>query len=113
VKFYHGTSVDRWEKIKKSGFLWGYRVHNGKKTLSYRYTYLTPHLEVARKYGDIVLEVEYEPTGKYGIDNYGFNPPPGEEVWQFSVFVKIPICFVKVIVNNKEELKAQEEKQSD
>lgn len=89
--FYHGTKNEIWGRIKKEGVLWG--VH------SYRYTYLSPYKEVAEVYGDILLEVEYNPVGidGNGIDNYGFNPPPGESCWQFSVFIPIHISKVKQI----------------
>lgn len=87
--FYHGTKKENWRKIKKKKILWG--IH------SYRYTYLTPDIEIAKNYISIILEVEYTPTGIKGIDNYGFNPPPGEYCWQFSVFKPIPLKYVKRI----------------
>lgn len=101
MKFYHGTSFKNWGKIKTEGVLWGYRIHNGIPTLDYRYTYLTPDIEIAKKYGnnEILLEVEYNPVGpnpnKKAIDNYGFNPPPGQTCWQFSVFISIDLKYVK------------------
>ena len=104
MKFYHGTTEDNWNKIKEEGILYGgYTFHktNGKE--GYRYTYLTPDIEMAKKYGNILLEVEYNPIGvgnlinSKTIDNYGLNPPPGEECWQFSVFIPINIDKVKVI----------------
>ena len=88
--FYHGTSEENWKKIQREGILFG-------QGLSYRFTYLTPLIEMARSYGNIVLEVEYEPVGVgSGIDNYGFNPPEGMICWQFSVFVPIPLSNVRV-----------------
>ena len=90
--FYHGTSEEAWGKIQKEGVLWG--VH------SYRYTYLTPDINIARGFANgVLLEVEYEPAGVdgRGIDNYGFNPPEGMICWQFSVFIPIPISNVKRI----------------
>ena len=50
---------------------------------------------MAKKYGDTVIEVEYTPGSRK--DNYGFNPPPGQECWQFSVFEPIELDGVKVI----------------
>ena len=99
MTFYHGTSEERWALIQKDGYLWGYRVHNGEPTLGYRYTYLTPDIDIAKKYGDVMLEVEYEPVGINGeaIDNYGFDPPKGMTCWQFSVFVPISLNKVKKI----------------
>ena len=97
--FFHGTTVEAWAAIQAEGVLWGgetWLKTGGKE--GYRYTYLSPHLEVAQAIGDgTVLKVEYEPVGvgvKVGgqaIDNYGFDPPPGETCWQFSVFVPIPV----------------------
>lgn len=88
--FYHGTSKKAWDKIQEEGMLWG--IH------SYRYTYLTPDIEMAKEYGDVVLEVTYDPKGVgSGVDNYGFDPPEGMICWQFSVFIPIDICNVKRI----------------
>ena len=97
--FYHGTSSENWERIKKEGILFGgntYHKSNGK--CGYRHTCLSPFKEVAKLYGNILLEVNYKPVGVGNInndgikaDNYGFNPPEGMECWQFSVFVPISI----------------------
>ena len=100
MKFYHGTSMESWKAIKKEGVLWGgctYHKTGGKGC--YRYTYLSPHREVALAYAKpVLLEVEYEPVGVGSkIDNYGFDPPPGETCWQFSVFVPIPLKQVRRI----------------
>jgi hypothetical protein len=101
--FYHGTTKKNWKKIQEEDVLWGYSIYNdenGKSYQSRRYTYLTPDLEVAEKFGDgIILEIEYEPVGVDGTvtDNYGFDPPPGEHCWQFSVFVPISLEKVKRI----------------
>ncbi len=100
MKFYHGTSRDNWKKIQKEGVLWGgdtYHKTGGKQ--GYRYTYLTPEREVALAINsEVLLEVGYSPVGVNGkgVDNYGFNPPPGQTCWQFSVFIPIPIKDVKV-----------------
>ena len=98
VKFYHGTTEENWKKIQEEGVLWGI----GR---SYRYTYLTPDLEVAKQQGskEVILEVDYDPVGVGNfidgetIDNYGFDPPSGQHCWQFSVFVPIPIEKVRVL----------------
>lgn len=109
MKFYHGTTFDKWELIKKEGVLWGYNTYknpDGSEYKGYRYTYLTPHIQIAKKFGDIILEVEYEPVGinGKGIDNYCFDHQiPKEELekgatcWQFSVFVPISIENIKKI----------------
>ena len=107
--FYHGTNSGSWKKIQDEGVLWGgYVFHDSGGKDGYRYTYLTPEIPLAVSMaagaGDILLEVEYEPHG-VGVkdyhggpfDNYGFNPPPGQTCWQFSVFKPISIRDVKKI----------------
>lgn len=86
MKFYHGTSEENWEAIKKEGVLFG-------KHESYRYTYLTPNRETAERYGDVVLEVEYEPRCDCCDDNYI------EYCSQFSVFVPIALVKIKRLLN--------------
>jgi hypothetical protein len=103
MKFYHGTSKEKWNAIQKEGVLWGYNTYSnpdGTTYRGYRYTYLTPEIDVAKKHGDTILEIEYEPVGVdgRGIDNYGFNPPENETCWQFSVFVPIGLNNIKRIV---------------
>jgi hypothetical protein len=78
--------------IQAEGVLWGV-------TSSYRYTYLSPSKEIHKSYGSVLLEIQYEPVGinGMGIDNYGFNSPPGMVCWQFSVFIPISIADVRRI----------------
>lgn len=108
--FYHGTSEDKWKLIQEEGVLWGYNIYkdeNGNPYRSYRYTYLTPDIEIAKNFGDIILEVEYEPVGVDGTatDNYCFEYEiPKEELekgaycWQFSVFIPIELNKIKRII---------------
>ena len=104
MTFYHGTTEENWEKIQKEGVLWGYNTYldkNGKPYRSYRYTYMSPDIDVAKGFGDgVILEVEYEPVGVdgRGIDNYCFehNIPKkhrdeGAYCWQFSGFIPISL----------------------
>ena len=69
IPFYHGTTEEAWEKIQTEGVLWGVGD-------SYRYTYLTPEIEVARTigHGKVILKVQYKPTGIKGVGTYGFDP---------------------------------------
>jgi hypothetical protein len=96
MKFYHRTKLKTWEKIQKEGILFGVHEH-------YRYTYLSPDKKIHKSFGPVLLEVEYTPIGNEVLvngkvqDNYGFDPPPGQICWQFSVFIPIPLCKVKVI----------------
>ena len=101
--FYHGTSEEAWEKIQAEGVLFGKPWEKYDKPLSdairrNRSTYLSPVVEVSVRFGPVLLQVEYEPQGVgSGVDNYGFHPPPGEECWQMTVFVPIPLSRVKRI----------------
>ncbi len=110
-RWYHGTTPENWAKIQAEGVLWGWPCPRCVSSIcgdctqprspecqDRRYTYLTPDLDVALTMGGpVVLEVDYEPVGPgTGVDNYGFNPPPGEHCWQFSVFVPIPLDQVTV-----------------
>lgn len=95
---YHGTSHEKWNKIQDEGVLWGGDIwHKTGGKEGYRYTYLTPEREIAENFGDVLLEVDYKPTGIAGVDNYGFDPPPGQVCWQFSVFVPIPLGKIKMV----------------
>lgn len=101
IKFYHGTKPCKWDQIQSEGVLWG--IPTPLPGVEYpdgvrRYTYLTPLISMAGKYGDVLLEVDYDPVGVgSGIDNYGFNPPEGKFCWQFSVFIPIPLTCVRKI----------------
>lgn len=85
--FYHRTKKEVWCKIQKEGILFG--VHESR-----RYTYLAPDTDIHSSFGDVLLEVEYEPKGP-PHDNYGFNPPKGLVCTQFSVFEPIPVSQVR------------------
>lgn len=101
--FYHSTAPERWEAIKKEGVLWGIHgwgewseKNKKKEKCTYRYTYLSPR-PLLTGYGSVILKVKFTPKledqGK--VHNYGFDPPPGEECWQFSVFEPIPLSQVR------------------
>jgi hypothetical protein len=107
MKFYHRTNRRAWKKIQKEGILFGRHIAWSKDKIyheaSYRYTYLSPFKEIHKSFGPVLLEVEYTPVGnKIKVngkvqDNYGFDPPPGLCCWQFSVFIPIPLCKVKIV----------------
>lgn len=83
--FFHGTSI---EKIKAEGILYGrrYVLNNDgsiKKEVD-RCTYLTPDLEEAKHYGEVVLQVEYDP---YSSKHNNYNP----DSWQMRVYEPITI----------------------
>ena len=94
--FYHGTSKENWEQIQKDGELFGYDriLSNDRKTVlqEFRKTYLAVDREEAECYGDVVLEVEYDPYRKDTQCN-SFN----KDCWQLRVYEPIPINKIKRI----------------
>ena len=96
MKFYHGTSEENWNQIQKDGCLFGYdRIFsNDRKTVlqEFRKTYLAAERVDAEKYGDVILEVEYDPY-REGAQCNSFC----EGCWQIRVYEPIPIENVKRI----------------
>lgn len=96
--FYHGTSKENWEQIKQEGVLWGKRCvvdKNGKVLKEFnpdRCTYLTPDKEEAEQYGDVVLQVEYDP---YTSTHNNYN----ERSWQMRVYEPIALSNIKLVEN--------------
>lgn len=94
--FYHGTTEEAWEQIKKDGELFGYDriLSNDRKTVlqEFRKTYLAVDREEAECYGAVVLEVEYDPYRKDAQCN-SFN----KDCWQLRVYEPIPINKIKRI----------------
>lgn len=93
--FYHGTLQENWEVIQQEGFLYGRRYvtdSNGKivKEVS-RCTYLATDLEEAKCYGDVVLQVEYDPFKHKKENNYI------DGCWQLRVYEPIPLSQIKVL----------------
>ena len=97
--FLHRTTEVAWEEIQTEGVLWGKPTQISTAGSSpwregcRRYTYLSPD-DMGSSYGPVLLEAEYSPTGP-PQDNYGFDPPPGQVCWQFSVFGPVPLDQVK------------------
>lgn len=92
MKFYHGTSKENWEAIQKEGILYGRRyVLNNDGSVNHevdRCTYLAVDEEEAKCYGEIVLEVEYDPfQSKH--NNYK------EGCWQVRVYEPISLNQIK------------------
>ena len=98
--FYHGTSQESWKTIQQEGFLYGRRYiidSNGKiiKEVS-RCTYLATDLEEAKHYGEVVLQVEYDPKSSKH-NNYI------DGCWQLRVYEPIPLSQIKPLNVRKEE----------
>lgn len=89
--FYHGTSKENWNAIQKEGILYGRRfITDNKGNITKevdRCTYLAVDLEEAKCYGDVVLQVEYNPLNSKH-NNYK------EGCWQVRVYEPIPLSNV-------------------
>ena len=83
--FYHGTTKENYQKILKEGILWGVRNYYS------RCTYLTKDLLEAKTYGEIILEVEYDPAINEKYNNYC------QDCWQFRVYEPISIENIRIL----------------
>lgn len=83
MKFYHWTTKENREKIKAE---WKLRwVRECECFSPSRCTYLAVDKNEAKHYGEIVLEVEYNPIEHREENNYQ------EWCWQVRVYEPIPI----------------------
>ena len=93
--FYHGTSRDNWKKIQQEGVLYGRRYitdENGRRIKEVdRCTYLAVDLDEAKCYGDIILQVEYDPFKHNSKNTYI------EGCWQVRVYEPILLQDIKQI----------------
>lgn len=78
--FYHGTSEKNWKKIQESCQLFDGHT-----------TYLAIEKTEAECYGDVLLEVEYNPFEHPNMNNYS------KDCWQFRVYEPIELNNVKRI----------------
>ena len=85
MNFYHSTTIEKWNEIKKEGVLFGVR------NCGSRCTYLTTDIEEAKQYGEILLKVEYDPFVNKKENNYI------DGCWQLRVYEPILIKNVKII----------------
>jgi len=109
MKLYHGTSKENWEKIKQEGVLLGIRFlcdddearHGWKPPQEipkrFRMTYFSEDIHAAWSYGQygngVVLEIDYEPTGKRRID---YKTP-------CSYVIRVPIPLEQITVHEKQK----------
>lgn len=109
MKYYHGTNKQGWEDIKKEKQLLGYprKAYSQKLTKSdSRITCLTPDINEAKCYGNIILEVEYMPIGKINkniVDNFCFEGiiSKYEHIWELKVLVPIHIDQIKKLTKKE------------
>ena len=89
MKFYHGTDKEGLEETKKQGYLLHKRVIlNDDGTVCEMFnpspcTYLATDLAEAKQYGDVILEVEYDPFKNPKMNNYQ------KDAWQLRVYEPI------------------------
>lgn len=82
--YYHGTTEENWKKIQAEGVLFGVR-----EFAKSRCTYLTTDIDEAKQYGEILLQVEYDPSEHSDMNNYI------EDCWQCRVYEPIPMYKIK------------------
>jgi hypothetical protein len=80
--FYHGTNKHGWNETLKQGYLLHKRATKMFPNMS-PCIYLATNIEEAKQYGDIILEVEYNPMVNPSKNNY---QPDG---WQLRVYEPI------------------------
>ena len=88
MKWYHGTNKKAWELIKKEKMLFGF---DRFKHDAQRKTYLATDIEEAKCYGDVLLEVEYNPSIHPTMNNYV------PDCWQIRVYEPIQIKDIKCL----------------
>lgn len=119
MKYYHGTNKECWKDIKKEKQLLGHpRKAAGLKIgkSNNRYTCLTPDINEAKCYGNIILEVEYMPIGKMNKDivdgfYFGKTIDSFQEIWELKVFVPIHINQIRKLTKKEVgDIKFNEEK---
>lgn len=91
MKFYHGTTKDNFEKIISEGILFGRISNPSEKYHPARCTYLAVDKEEAKYYGEIILEVDYDPYKHPKMNNYI------EGCWQIRVYEPISLDKIKQI----------------
>ena len=96
--FYHRTTLKNWNKIQEEGILFGRLSNPDNKYHPSRCTYLTIDINEAKCYGEIILEVEYNPFLHPKMNNYI------DGCWQLRVYEPIEIKFIK---NLKEKISAK------
>ena len=97
MTFYHGTTAENWKLIQNEGVLYGRRYIIGNdgtiiKEVD-RCTYLATDVDEAKCYGDVVLQVQYDPFKNKKKNNYI------EGCWQVRVYEPIPLENVKVLIH--------------
>lgn len=85
--FYHATSKENWEKIKKENILFG--VRNAPS----RCTYLSTTIKDCEQYGEVILKVLYDPNLHKDENNWC------EDCWQIRVYEPIELNDIEIVKN--------------
>lgn len=99
MMFYHGTSSEKWMEIQTEGFLLG------KRSSGCRVTWLCTKRRYAEKYGNIILEVNYNPDYPNKVDEKGIPVHNyfDEHCWQLRVYEPIPLNQINRVIVKEEE----------
>ena len=90
MKFYHGTSEDNWNKIQEEGILFGKR-----ELAKSRCTYLTTNINEAKQYGEVLLQVDYDPSEHPDMNNYC------DGCWQCRVYEPIALTSITELLRKE------------
>lgn len=82
--FYHGLTKEKWQQTIKQGYL----LHNRNTS---PVVYLATTKEEALCYGEVLLEVKYNPHKNPNENNYH------KDCWQFRVYEPIELKNVKEV----------------
>ena len=91
MKFYHGLSKEKWKKTAKQGYLLYDRTSKEYPNAS-PLVYLALDKKEARMYGEVLLEVDYDPYINPEYNNYI------KGCWQFRVYEPILLIKIKQII---------------
>jgi hypothetical protein len=90
LTFYHGLSKEKWLKTIEKGYL----LHD-RKSKEYpnasSVVYLTTTKKEAMCYGEVLLEVKYNPFKNPKLNNYQ------NDCWQLRVYEQIELSNIKKI----------------
>lgn len=89
IRFWHGMSEESWKQTKEQGFLLHARATKESPNMS-PCTYLAVNRAEAEQYGEVVVEVIYDPLKNSDMNNYQ------KDAWQLRVYEKIPIKNVRL-----------------
>jgi hypothetical protein len=88
MKLYHGTTQEGWEGIQKCGYIFTKNKFGGN-------VYTSKKLNVAKSYGDIVLEINIDDNilkSKLANDEIDYRKSCGDYIF----YEKVPIGLVKL-----------------